>query len=989
MSYTPSSKLPSLHHLQISTPTAPNPTLSAPLPKGQTTIYFTYPMYDRTGTKLTGDVLIGVKNSDSYVETMYIGTGGIAGDGLSATVVRGIRLEGLDYTTGDSTLEEDFSAGDAVFCNISGVIQDMAEAAIKGTIATGGANFVVGTEAGAETVTFYRTTTAGVRLGVFRWFVTSGKAQFSNDGTRWVNCDDVTASDLVKVSAADTTAQYLYDKIGVSGTLSKAITNPAGVEVLTLTNTASDTVVDTPYTASEDIAIGHPLSKTTTNDTVENTIISTLATAGTESTFSSAGTITSPKSCYCADGKVAVIYHASTANLGYIIIGTVAEDKTITWGTPVSLGDNISSPNLTDIKYMSDDKVVMIYINGTTAVTYARVATVSGTVPTLGAEKEVYAVNSPTSVAVAVIDTDKIVVAYNQATTKHGMVACATVSGTTIGTFGTPVEILTTGAGDETSNLAIAKNSTDKAIVFCQNDTTSKGKGTLVIASGTTLAVATEVEIDANASTWFSADYITDGKVLVTWKGGASGYLQARVASVAGLVLTYPTAVTAVNAVAIQYGYGSVVCASATTAFTTYYEQGNYGKFNKISISGTTLTVGTQYSINSGAEIREPVVAKVNSKTKVLIAYSDSADTNKGKAEVFQEYDNSASLVGFATSSVSSGASVNSRSKGVIGSQSGLTAGTTYYLSGSGLSSSNTTGIKLGVGKNATNLDIDIDTDTYSIAVLTDRTDLTAGETVTAGHAVRFGVEDVSIASYTGAGTADLTLYGNTWKATRFSATLAGISYVKLYIKRVGTCAGLTATAFIRASTGGAGGIPTGADLVSIGMSAPTIDTNYDWVTFTFSNSIALTVGTDNYEVCLKLVGGDGSNYLMWRHQGGGGVDGEASSADGGSSWTEATGDCGTYDAYYGFAGETATKVYLTQYPDVLKQNCIGFSKEGGILNDPISVQTHGIIGGLSGLTANTTYYIEADGNLATTGTTKIGRSLSTTELMMKPLLWL
>jgi len=237
MTYTAATKLGSLHHVQWSLPTAPNPTLSAPLPKGQTTIYFSYPLYDRTATKITGDVLIGVKNSDSYVETMYIGTGGIAADGLSATVVRGIRLEGLDYTTGDATLEEDFSAGDAVFCNISGVIQDLAEAAIKGTVATGGTGITIGTEpgAGSETITLYRTTTAGVKKGFFRWYVTSGKCQYSDDGTTWVNSSDVSASDLAKVSATDTTAGYLSDKlVSATGGIDFNIVNPGANETLNL-----------------------------------------------------------------------------------------------------------------------------------------------------------------------------------------------------------------------------------------------------------------------------------------------------------------------------------------------------------------------------------------------------------------------------------------------------------------------------------------------------------------------------------------------------------------------------------------------------------------------------------------------------------------------------------------------------------------------------------------------------------------------------------
>src|SRR5574343_206628 len=240
--YTPATKLPSRLFFQWGTPTAPNPTLAANLEPGDTTVYFSTPPYDHTGAILTGDFNFGVKNSKSYVMTCYVPAGGMAADGLSATLVQGVRLEGLDFTTEDSSLvpSDGFKQGDAVFCNISGVIGALFRAAINGTIATGGTGFVIGTEpgAGSETITVYRTTTAGVKKGILRWYITNGKVQYSNDGTTWVNVDDVTASDLLKVSSADTTAGYLNDKITVSSgagaTVTKSITSPAGNEKLNI-----------------------------------------------------------------------------------------------------------------------------------------------------------------------------------------------------------------------------------------------------------------------------------------------------------------------------------------------------------------------------------------------------------------------------------------------------------------------------------------------------------------------------------------------------------------------------------------------------------------------------------------------------------------------------------------------------------------------------------------------------------------------------------
>lgn len=233
-------KLPTLLTAQWSTIADPMPTLAAPLQPDDTTAYFSSPLYDGTGTKATGGFHFAIKNSAGYTMTCYVAAGGVAADGLSATIVQGIDTEGLDYSTSNTDLipDEGFSAGDAISCNIPGVLGSLLQAVIKGNIATGGTGFTLGTEAGdgAEIITLYRTTTAGAKKGFLRWH-TGGKTQYSNDGTNWVNIDSVSASNLVSVSATDTTPDYLNSKIDVAtaGRLTKTIGSPAGDEKLQLT----------------------------------------------------------------------------------------------------------------------------------------------------------------------------------------------------------------------------------------------------------------------------------------------------------------------------------------------------------------------------------------------------------------------------------------------------------------------------------------------------------------------------------------------------------------------------------------------------------------------------------------------------------------------------------------------------------------------------------------------------------------------------------
>lgn len=203
-------------YTQLSRPTAQDVKLAVAVSKTATTLVFNYPLKGSDGVVITEALLIGIRDQYSYVETVYIPAGGISADGLTATdCVRGIRLDGLDWTTGDTDLAVSHKAGDAVFCNISGIIGALITAAINGTIANGGTGFTIGTEpgAGGETATLYRTTTAGVKLGFLRWGITGGEVEYSDNGTDWTAINDVTASDLLKVSSNDTTPGYLNGKL--------------------------------------------------------------------------------------------------------------------------------------------------------------------------------------------------------------------------------------------------------------------------------------------------------------------------------------------------------------------------------------------------------------------------------------------------------------------------------------------------------------------------------------------------------------------------------------------------------------------------------------------------------------------------------------------------------------------------------------------------------------------------------------------------------
>lgn len=145
MAYTPATQLPLLNVFQWATPDAPNPRLAAPIVSTNTSLTFTSPPLDNAGAVITGHFLMGIKNAAGYTETVYVPAAAMSVDGLTATgVVRGVRLEGLDYTTGDTDLAADFGQDSPVYCNISAVNFSMMVGAMQGTLGSGGANWRIG-----------------------------------------------------------------------------------------------------------------------------------------------------------------------------------------------------------------------------------------------------------------------------------------------------------------------------------------------------------------------------------------------------------------------------------------------------------------------------------------------------------------------------------------------------------------------------------------------------------------------------------------------------------------------------------------------------------------------------------------------------------------------------------------------------------------------------------------------------------------------------
>lgn len=200
------------------------------------TIYFNQPVLDQNGNVPTSAMPLRVKNSKGEYERMKVVAGSFDEDGLSATVIRGIRETGLDWSTTDESLLKDFSGGDEVICPVDAVLFSILNSVIEGNTATGGNNLIIGNESSDE-VTIKRTNDEGVVISCAKF--SDSAVKFSVNGTDWIGFEDIVDGVTVKVNASDVTPKYLADAMQAGDNIDFDIVDTGGGNYKIVINSSS------------------------------------------------------------------------------------------------------------------------------------------------------------------------------------------------------------------------------------------------------------------------------------------------------------------------------------------------------------------------------------------------------------------------------------------------------------------------------------------------------------------------------------------------------------------------------------------------------------------------------------------------------------------------------------------------------------------------------------------------------------------------------
>lgn len=266
------------------------------------------------------------------------------------------------------------------------------------------------------------------------------------------------------------------------------------------------------------------------------------------------------------------------------------------------------------------------------------------------------------------LDENRVMVVY--VVGDRGKAIVGTVSGSSI-SWGSA------SADFETAKITVwttaALIDTDKVLAVYGNSSDTNSSAVVLSVSGTTITVNTHADFDAsNFLSYPSVTKLDTDKALICFQRGADTYGRAVVCSVS---TTTPSFGTIADFNAAATAYISCSALSATSAIVAYQDGGNssYGTAQVLSISGTTITPGTEYVFKAANAVQWCACTALSSTTAV-IAYRDS--NNPYLAAVFAT--NTGGALGYGTELVTTLAGINASAITTISSTKVLVACDTY-----------------------------------------------------------------------------------------------------------------------------------------------------------------------------------------------------------------------------------------------------------------------------------------------------------------------
>jgi len=241
---------------------------------------------------------------------------------------------------------------------------------------------------------------------------------------------------------------------------------------------------------------------------------------------------------------------------------------------------------------------------------------------------------------------NKIVVAYRDGTNAKGMAAVGTVSGNSI-TFGTAVEFNDSNSNARAKYISVCydPNANKTAIIFSDDGASGdKLKGSVGTISGTSISFGTTATLDNSVANYVDTVFDPDqNQIIVSYTDGSDGNHNAvNVVAISGTNIStshvgspFGANEAVRNRVVYDTNANKVVFFGIDDNFAS-----NNGRGRVVvgTNSGTAMTFGSATTFNTtgdnGEEAQQQFGAAFDSTAnKVVVAFRDGRDGNKGKAK--------------------------------------------------------------------------------------------------------------------------------------------------------------------------------------------------------------------------------------------------------------------------------------------------------------------------------------------------------------------
>ena len=282
------------------------------------------------------------------------------------------------------------------------------------------------------------------------------------------------------------------------------------------------------------------------------------------------------------------------------------------------------------------------------------------------------------------------VIAYKKNSNSNIRCRVCTVSGTTF-TFGGEANVFTLSSCDEPRTVYDTAN--QKVVIIMSR--ASGSKAIVGTVSGTSISFGSSVDFESGQGVHLDMTYdASAGAVLITFTDADDSYKSKLVAgTVSGTSISFGTAVVYASGTNYARGnglaYNAMVSETNSVFFQDYGSPGQPGKYLQATVSGTTVTVNSAQTFDTGSPTAVGVAYDSTNKVTVT-QYRDGNGSGYGTAVVFRSAYvatnlTSSNFLGFSDAAYSDGDTAKIQIAGAVDdAQSGLTTGSLHYVQNDG-----------------------------------------------------------------------------------------------------------------------------------------------------------------------------------------------------------------------------------------------------------------------------------------------------------------